>query len=97
MAADGLVLESKDLFVNEATLTGESYPVEKSSGILSPETPLCKRSNTVFMGTYVISGSGKILVISTGINSEIGKFQSVSNGNHLRQNLKVELENLGSF
>jgi len=49
------------------------------------------------MGTYVISGSGKILVISTGINSEIGKFQSVSNGNHLRQNLKVELENLGSF
>jgi P-type Mg2+ transporter len=71
--ADCLIIESKDLFVNEATLTGESYPVEKSSGILSKETPLRDRINCIFMGTFVISGTAKALAIKTGTGTELGK------------------------
>jgi Mg2+-importing ATPase len=70
---DCLILESKDLFVDEATLTGETYPVEKEAGIVDEDTPLAKRTNTLFMGTHVVSGSGKALVVHTGKTTEFGK------------------------
>ena len=70
---DCLVQESKDLFTDEATLTGETYPVEKSVGLLSAETPLGQRTNSLWMGTHVVSGSAKALVISTGKETEFGK------------------------
>ena len=70
---DCLLLESKDLFVDEATLTGETYPVEKSIGILPPETPLSRRTNSLFMGTHVVSGSAKAVVLRTGKETEFGK------------------------
>jgi Mg2+-importing ATPase len=71
--ADCIVLESKDLFVNEAMLTGETYPVEKITSVLALDTLLSKRSNSLFMGTNVVSGSGKALVIKTGTQTELGK------------------------
>jgi P-type Mg2+ transporter len=71
--ADCLILDSKDLFISEATLTGETYPVEKAAGILSKETPLAKRTNSLWMGTNVVSGSGKTLAVTTGVNTEFGK------------------------
>jgi len=71
--ADCLILESKDLFINEATLTGETYPVEKTGGILPPQTSLAQRKNTLFMGTYVVSGTTKALVIRTGKETEFGR------------------------
>jgi Mg2+-importing ATPase len=70
---DCLLLESKDLFIDEAALTGETYPVEKSIGTLPPETPLSQRTNSLFMGTHVVSGSGKAVVIRTGKETEFGK------------------------
>src|SRR5882724_8233534 len=70
---DCLVDESKDLFVDEATLTGETYPVEKSVGVLAAETPLGQRTNSLWMGTHVVSGSAKALVVSTGKQTEFGK------------------------
>src|SRR5512135_2222056 len=70
---DCLLLESKDLFVDEATLTGETYPVEKSIGILPVETPLSQRTNSLFMGTHVVSGSARAVVVRTGKESEFGK------------------------
>lgn len=70
---DCLILESKDLYVDEAALTGETYPEAKISGILAAETPLGKRSNTLFMGTHVISGNAKAIVINTGHDTEFGK------------------------
>jgi Mg2+-importing ATPase len=70
---DCLVYESKDLFVDEATLTGESYPVEKSIGVLAAETPMGQRTNSLWMGTHVVSGSAAALVISTGKETEFGK------------------------
>jgi P-type Mg2+ transporter len=74
MPADCIIIESRDLFVNEATLTGETYPVEKSANIVLPEeTPLRERTNSIFMGTFVVSGTAKALVIKTGANTELGK------------------------
>ena len=70
---DCLLLESKDLFVDEAALTGETYPVEKSIGILPLETPLSQRTNSLFMGTHVVSGSARAVVIRTGKETEFGK------------------------
>ena len=71
--ADCLIIASKDLFVDEATLTGETYPAEKSVGILPGETPVAHRTNSLFMGTHVISGNAKALVINTGLHTEFGK------------------------
>jgi len=71
--ADCFILESKDLFINEATLTGETYPVEKADGILPAQTPLAQRKNALFMGTYVVSGTAKALVVRTGKETEFGR------------------------
>jgi Mg2+-importing ATPase len=54
-------------------LTCESYPVEKFASVLSRETPLRERTNSIFMGTFVVSGTAKVLVIKTGVNTELGK------------------------
>jgi Mg2+-importing ATPase len=70
---DCLNLESQDLFVDEATLTGETYPVAKTAQVLPPETPLGQRANTLFMGTHVVSGSAKAVVVHTGTETEFGK------------------------
>jgi Mg2+-importing ATPase len=70
---DCLLLESKDLFVDEAMLTGETFPVEKAVSSLAADTALAKRNNSVWMGTHVVSGSAKALVVLTGKNTEFGK------------------------
>ena len=71
--ADGLVLEAHDLFVKQALLTGESYPVEKHLGALTSDaTELQDATNAVFMGTTVISGSAKMRVVKTGTGTAIG-------------------------
>jgi len=70
---DCLVDESKDLFVDEATLTGETYPAEKLPGVLTAETPLGQRTNALWMGTHVVSGNAKALVVTTGKQTEFGK------------------------
>jgi Mg2+-importing ATPase len=69
---DGLIQESKDLFVDEAMLTGETFPAEKSSALLPAETPLAQRTNSVWMGTHVVSGSSTVLIVRTGKETEFG-------------------------
>ena len=70
---DCLILESKDLAVNEAALTGETYPADKLSGVLPAEVGLSQRTNTLYMGTNVISGTAKAVVVQTGKRTEFGK------------------------
>ena len=70
---DSMLIESKDLFVDEAMLTGETFPVEKNVSVLTADTPLAERLNSVWMGTHIVSGRAKALVILTGINTEFGK------------------------
>lgn len=71
--ADGVVLEAKDLLVSEATLTGETFPVEKRPGTVPAETPLSGRMNCVFQGTSVRSGTARVLVLDTGAATEYGR------------------------
>ena len=73
---DSLLLESKELFVDEAAFTGETDPVEKNSGVLAADTPLAKRSNTLFMGAHIISGKATALVMGTAMQTEFGKISS---------------------
>jgi Mg2+-importing ATPase len=70
--ADCRLLEARDLFINEAALTGETYPVEKSPGEIS-ETALARRTNALFMGTHVVSGTARAIVVQTGRATEFGK------------------------
>ena len=70
---DCLILESQTLSVDEATLTGETYPVSKVPGILPVETGLSQRINSLLMGTHVVSGSAQAVVIHTGKMTEFGK------------------------
>jgi Mg2+-importing ATPase len=70
---DSLLLESNNLFVNEAALTGETFPVEKSVCVLPADTALSGRKNCLLTGTYAVSGTGKALVVRTGRETEFGK------------------------
>jgi Mg2+-importing ATPase len=70
---DCLILESQMLSVDEATLTGETYPVSKEVGVLPLETGLSQRTNSLMMGTHVVSGSAQAVVVHTGKLTEFGK------------------------
>ena len=71
--ADGIVLEANDFFVNQAVLTGETFPVEKITTPVSENASLPQRTNCVFMGTSVSSGSAHILIVQTGKTTVFGQ------------------------
>ena len=71
--ADGRILERKDLRSIEASLTGESMPVEKKAEPVEKDAPIGDRSNMVWKGTNVARGGGKAVVTATGEQTEIGK------------------------
>ena len=73
IAADCCLLSANELFVNEATLTGETFPVEKQPGPAPAEAPLAQRPNVLFMGASVVSGSGRAVVVRTGQLTELGR------------------------
>lgn len=71
--ADGRLLESLSLKVNEATLTGESNLIEKdSAAVISPDAEMGDRLNMVFMGSAVEEGMAKIVVLETGARTQYG-------------------------
>ena len=69
---DAVVLECTDCYVSEAALTGESFPVEKKPGTVPANAALDERSNCVFLGTNVRSGTARCLVVRTGAFTELG-------------------------
>jgi P-type Mg2+ transporter len=69
---DGRVIEAQDFLVSEASMTGESFPVEKRAGQVRVDAPITERTNTVFMGASVRSGSAKVLAVNTGRKTEFG-------------------------
>lgn len=76
--ADARLIEARDLFVDEAALTGEAYPAEKlveSPDVnVSPEAPFPR--NLVFMGSSVVSGTARALILATGRNTQLGSIAS---------------------
>ena len=71
--ADARVMESVNLKVDEAPLTGESVTVSKSPEALPHDVPLPERKNMVYAGTVVTYGKGKAVVVATGMRTELGK------------------------
>ena len=64
--ADGIVLEARDFLITEASLTGESLPVEKRPGVAAVDAPLSERGHCVHLGTSVRSGTARVLIVCTG-------------------------------
>src|SRR5205085_2079795 len=77
---DCRLIESKNLFVDEAVLTGETFPVEKFVSTLPVATPLSGRTNCLFMGTHIVSGTATAVVALTGAQTEFG---------HISETLKL--------
>ncbi|RUR29234.1 cation-translocating P-type ATPase [Legionella qingyii] len=67
-----------DLMMNEATLTGESEPITKTTERLPEETLVTDRKNMAFMGTHIISGQGQGLVVAIGMNTEFGRIAELT-------------------
>lgn len=71
--ADARLLEAQALKIDEASLTGESVPVEKSTRVFPPETPQPDRKNMAYTGTSVTYGRGKAVITATGMSTAFGK------------------------
>lgn len=97
VTADGRILESYSLQVNESSLTGESTNVEKKTVVLEGEKALGDRINMVYSGSLVTGGRAVVLVTATGMETEIGKIAALMNATKERRTpLQVSLDKFGS-
>ena len=96
--ADVRILESMNLKVEEASLTGESVPVEKETVAIDHEASLADRHNMGYMGTVVTYGRGKAVIIGTGMNTEFGKIaQLISSFEEQSTPLQEKLADFGKI
>ena len=70
--ADARLIEADGLDANESSLTGESAEVDKKPGTVEEDAPVAGRTNMVFKNTNIVNGSGKAVVVETGMNTEVG-------------------------
>ena len=97
VTADGRILESYSLQVNESSLTGESTNVEKKTVVLEGEKALGDRINMVYSGSLVTGGRAVVLVTATGMETEIGKIAALMNATKEKKTpLQVSLDKFGS-
>lgn len=75
--ADGIILEARDFNVSESALTGETFPAVKSPGMSDAGAGLAARSNNVFTGTSVRSGTATVLVVTTGRKTEFARIAAI--------------------
>ncbi|MEP7124422.1 MAG: cation-translocating P-type ATPase [Byssovorax sp.] len=79
--ADARLLETVELSIDEASLTGESTSTDKDSGaVLTADTPLAEQATMVFVGTTVVRGRGSAVVVATGAFTELGKIGALVSG-----------------
>lgn len=97
--ADARLIESYGLQAMESSLTGESFPVYKRNmDILSQKVPLGDRSNMVYMGTSIVKGNGKAIVVATGMQTEMGMISSMlDNSEQDKTPLQKDLDRIGKF
>ena len=95
--ADGRVIESFSLMVNESSLTGESESVDKYSEIISEKNiPLGDQKNMVFSGSFVTYGRGIVVITAVGMKTELGKIASLIKDTKEKETpLQVSLDNFG--
>ncbi len=94
--ADCRVLVEDELATNDFALTGESQPARKFKHAITGDVPIGARHNTLYMGTTVAIGSARALVVSTGMNTELGRIASLSQAAHTDSSpLQRELNHLG--
>ena len=79
IVADGRILHSYSLQVNESSLTGESANVEKTDAIIEGDVALADRANMVYSGSMVTYGRAEMLVTATGMETELGKIAGLMN------------------
>ena len=76
--ADARLIYTTNFQTQEASLTGESTPVEKGVDVLSPiDLPLAERTNMAFMGTVAVSGKARALVVATAVRTELGRIAAM--------------------
>lgn len=94
--ADGRVMESASLTVEESALTGESTSVKKNTNVIEmQDIPLGDRTNMAYRGSEVVYGRGKVLVTATGMDTEMGKIARViSNTQEGKTPLQIKLSQL---
>lgn len=97
ISADGRVVESHSLQINESSLTGESLAVDKvANTIVETELALGDRKNMVYSGSFVTNGRGAVAVTSIGMNTEIGKIAKlIDNAKEKKTPLQVNLDKFG--
>ena len=97
IVADGRLLESNDLSVDESALTGESLPVKKDAGfVCQKETPVAERANMLYSGCFVSAGNGQMLVTGVGNDTEFGQIaQELSSIEKTTTPLQEKLDKLG--
>jgi P-type Ca2+ transporter type 2C len=97
--ADARLLESASLRLDEASLTGESLPVEKdAAATAAPDAPLAERPNMVYMGSAVTQGRGQAVVVATGCETELGQIAvMVGDVEAEKTPLQARLEDLGKW
>lgn len=92
--ADMRIIESHGLQIDQAVLTGESKPVRKKSDRIDAESALMQQQNMLFKGTFILTGSGKGIVVATGLNTEIGKIHTAIQGIETDIPLRKDIERL---
>ncbi|MBR6401103.1 MAG: cation-translocating P-type ATPase [Firmicutes bacterium] len=83
--ADCRIFDCMGLTVNEASLTGESMPIEKNRKTLAQGTPLAQRQNMLYSGTHTLTGSALAIVTDTGAGTETGRIADMLNDNFERE------------
>ncbi|MGD9307406.1 MAG: cation-translocating P-type ATPase [Desulfobacterales bacterium] len=78
--ADIRLMESNNLRINEAALTGESVPVQKATGAVEDDIPLAERTSMLYKGTTITEGSGEGVVVRTGMQTELGRISELAEG-----------------
>ncbi|WP_049912864.1 cation-translocating P-type ATPase [Halococcus thailandensis] len=94
--ADARVLTADELRTNESPLTGESTPVQKTTGTVDEDTLLAERHNMVYKNTTVVKGRGRAVVVETGMETEVGGIATQLGGADEQQTpFQAEVEQLG--
>ncbi len=94
--ADGRLLESHNLHINESSLTGESLAVAKSADSIKEDVTIADKKNMVFTGSFVTNGRGVVIVTAIGMDTEIGKIANLlDTAKEKKTPLQVSLDQFG--